>query len=133
VRPFDVLVASHGPVAASLLAAAEMICGSASRAAAVSLEPDDSPESFGERLTSVLDPQRPTLILTDLNGGTPHNVACALARRGAAIRCIAGVNLGLVIEAITSDEELDDALVERLVTAAREAVVDASPSVAAHR
>lgn len=133
MRPFDVLVASHGPVAASLLAAAEMICGPASHAAAISLEPDDSPESFGERLSAMLDPRRPTLILTDLYGGTPHNVACALARRDAATRCIAGVNLGLVIEALTSDGPLDDALVDRLVTAARAAVVDASPSVAAQR
>lgn len=123
VRQFDVLVTSHGDVAAAMIEAAAMICGPQGGARAVALRPEDSPESFSERLAAAIDDERPTLILTDLFGGTPHNVACAFARR-RNVWCIAGANLGMVIEALTTGDRLDEDLVGRLVDAAREGVVD---------
>lgn len=123
MRQFDVLVASHGEVAAAMIEAAAMICGGQEGLAAVGLDPSETPETFGARLEAAIDPSRPTLILTDLFGGTPNNVACSALRK-SSVRCIAGVNLGLVIEAITSTEPLDDELVARLVEIAREGVVD---------
>ncbi len=127
MRPFDVVIAAHGPLASALLDAAEMICGAFEGATAVGLQPAETPEAYLERLTAALDSERPTLVVTDLYGGTPHNVACTLHRRGAAnLRLVAGANLGLVIEALTATDPLDDALVERLVASAQEAVVDVS-------
>ncbi|MDH4334819.1 MAG: hypothetical protein OEW24_06110, partial [Chloroflexota bacterium] len=67
---------------------------------------------------------------TDLFGGTPQNVAIA-ATRAHKVRCISGANLGLVIEALTAGDPLDDALVERLVEAARESIVDIAARMAA--
>lgn len=132
MRPFEVLIASHGPLASSLLAAAEMICGSTQGVTAVSLEPEDSPETFADRLREALGPDTPTLILSDLFGGTPHNVACALmASERPAARCLAGVNLGLLIEAITATEPLNEALVERLAASGRESIVDVAGRLAA--
>lgn len=133
MRPFDVLIASHGSVAASLVEAATMICGETplQGVGAVGLDPGDSPESFLERLRGAVHRDRPTLILTDLYGGTPHNVACTLAgREEGDIRCISGANLAIVVEAITSTEPLDDALVARLIQTTREAVVDATDRLA---
>ncbi len=117
------VVASHGGLAAALLEAAAMIAGPTEHATAVGLDPSDSPETYRERLLAAVLPGRPTLILTDLFGGTPQNVAIA-ATRAQQARCISGANLGLVIEALTATEPLDDALVERLVEAARESIVD---------
>ena len=134
MRPFEVLIASHGPLADGLLAATRMICGDLQGVSTVSLLPEDSPESFAERLRDALEPGRPTLILTDLYGGTPHNVACAvMGRDHPELRCVAGVNLGMLIEAITATEQLDDALVDRLVISSREAIVDVSARLAARR
>ena len=130
MRPFDVLVASHGSLASSMVAAATMICGELERVATIGLESHESPEGFLSRLEPLVDRRRPTLILTDLYGGTPHNVACVLARRGDGIRCIAGLNLGLFIEAITAGDELDDALVDHLVASAREGVIEVAPRTA---
>jgi PTS system mannose-specific IIA component len=131
VRRFDVLIASHGSLALAMVEASRMICGDHSGVTAIGLQPDESPEAFEDRLGAAINAHRPTLVLTDLYGGTPHNVACALARRNLAMRCVAGVNLGLLIEAITCDGVLDDALVERLVASARDAVVDVSARIAA--
>jgi mannose/fructose-specific phosphotransferase system component IIA len=125
VRPFDVLVASHGSLASSMIEAATMICGECERVTAAGLEADESPETFLSRLESLVDRDRPTLVLTDLSGGTPHNVACLVARRNSGIRCIAGLSLGLVLEVITTEAPLDDALVEQLVASARESVMEA--------
>jgi len=134
LRPFEVVIASHGPLASALLEAAEMICGATQGVTAVSLAADDSPESFGERLRGAIHAGQPTLVLTDLTGGTPHNVACAVVGAGNdLVRCIGGVNLGLVIEAITCTEPLDDALIERLTVSSREAIVDMSARLAARR
>jgi PTS system mannose-specific IIB component len=126
VRPFDVVVVSHGPLASAMLAAAAMICGAMSRIGAIGLDPEESPESLLERLRDAIDPSRPTLILTDLQGGTPHNVACVLARRHDTVSCVAGLNLGLLIEVATCTDALDDQLVRRLVALARDGIVGAS-------
>jgi mannose PTS system EIIA component len=125
LRPFDILVASHGSLATSLVEAAAMICGTAPGVAAFGLARHDSPESLTAQVEASLGAGRPTLVLTDLYGGTPHNVVSRLARSsGGMVRIIAGANLGLLVEAIISDDPLDDVLVNRLVTLAREGVVD---------
>ena len=124
------VVASHGGLATALLEAAAMISGPADHATAVGLDPTDSPETYRERLLATITQGRPTLILTDLFGGTPQNVAIA-ATRSQPVRCISGANLGLVIEALAADEPLGDALVERLVEAARESIVDIAARMAA--
>jgi mannose/fructose/sorbose-specific phosphotransferase system IIA component len=123
VRPFDVLVVAHGGLAEAMIASATMICGETERVRAVGLDPTDSPETYAARVDAAIDPERPTLILSDLFGGTPHNVACALARRHE-VRCISGTSLGLLIEVLKTTDALDDQLVERLVTVAREGIVD---------
>ncbi|HET9878423.1 MAG TPA: PTS sugar transporter subunit IIA [Candidatus Limnocylindria bacterium] len=133
MRPFDVVVVSHGGLADAMVAAASMICGDLERVTPVGLDPTDSPETFGERLAAAIDDTHPTLILSDLYGGTPHNVACVLAQRGRAVRCISGTNLGLLIEAVSTSEELDDQLVDRLISLAREGVVDVTSRLSLSR
>lgn len=123
-RSFDILVVSHGRLAAALVQAAVMICGPQPGAVAIEMAGHDSPESLAARVTAALRPGRATLILSDLYGGTPHNVAAHLARsQGAPVRIIGGANLALLIEAMTTDEPFGDELQAHLVARARAAVV----------
>jgi hypothetical protein len=55
------------------------------------------------------------LVLCDLLGGTPFNVASAIARRSPRVVCLSGANLAMAVEAALADGDLDDALVERLL------------------
>jgi mannose/fructose-specific phosphotransferase system component IIA len=127
VRPFRIVIAAHGLLAAAFLASAEMICGPQDGVVAVGLEPDDSPEGFAERLREALGPpETPALILTDLQGGTPHNVACLVARDRANTVSVSGVNLGVVIEAVTALESLREDDIGRLVSTGRESMVDST-------
>jgi len=79
------------------------------------------------------DPADSLLILTDLAGGTPHNVALVATRRLPKAVLISGVNLAVLIEAVTSTDALDGESVERLVASGREALVNASQMLAARQ
>ena len=127
MRDFRIVVVGHGDLAGSLLATAEMICGQIDDAQAIGLLPSDSPETFLERfLEAAGDPDGRLLVLTDLVGGTPHNVALAATRRLPRALLISGVNLAVLIEAAMSTDALDGDSVERLVASGREALVNAS-------
>ena len=131
MRGFRIVVAAHGDLASGLVSAAQLICGQIANLAAVSLDPADSPESFASRLAGAApDPDEPLLMLTDLVGGTPHNVAFALVRRRPSAVVISGVNLAVLMEAAMTDEALGPALVERLVEAGRSALSDGASLVA---
>ncbi len=121
---FRIVLTAHGALAHGLLAAAELICGPLPNVVAVPLEAADSPESFGDRLRAAMgDPAEPVLVLTDLRGGTPHNVACTVVRDHPRAALVSGINLAIVIEAATSLESLDDAALDRLVAAGRDNLV----------
>jgi len=126
MRAFRIVVAAHGELADAFISSAQLICGVLHDLHAVGLRPDESPESFAERLSAAVRGEGPVLILTDLVGGTPHNVALTLARRNPAATVISGVNLAVLVEAATSTDALDPATVERLVVLGREALSDAS-------
>lgn len=131
MRSFRIVVAGHGDLAAAFASAAQMICGRIPLLTAVGLQPEDSPESFMERLVAAApDPDEPLLLLTDLVGGTPHNVSLALARRRPSAVVISGVNLAVLMEAAMSGDSLDSELVARLVSAGREAMTDGASLVA---
>ena len=131
MRAFRIVVAAHGDLATGLVSAAQLICGQIDDLAAVGLEPADSPESFAERLGAAApDTERPLLLLTDLVGGTPHNVAFALARRRPSAVLISGVNLAVLMEAATSTDALGADSQERLVALGRMALADAASLVA---
>lgn len=128
---FRILVAAHGGLADALLATAELICGQLPAVHPVGLRPDDSPESYAERFYAAAGaPGEPLLVLTDLAGGTPHNVALAATRRLPRASLISGVNLAVLIEAAMCTDALDGALVERLVANGREALVDGASLLA---
>ena len=126
-RPFRIVIATHGGLAAAFRDSAQLICGPTEGVIALGLDPEDSPESFADRLrTEIGSLDGPVLVLTDLPGGTPHNVASVVARSRPQTAVISGVNLGMVVEAATSTKSLDDEAVARLVSAGRESIVDAT-------
>ncbi|HSO30397.1 MAG TPA: PTS sugar transporter subunit IIA [Candidatus Sulfomarinibacteraceae bacterium] len=134
MRDFRIVVAAHGDLAGALLSAAELICGRLEGVHAVGLLPTDSPESYEARFMAAAgDPAEPLLILSDLAGGTPHNVALAATGRLPRAVLISGVNLAVLIEAAMSTDALDGESVERLVASGREALVNASQLLATRR
>ena len=125
MRAFRIVVAGHGTLPAALLATAELICGPIADIAAAGLEPAESPDRYADTLRAAIGrDHRRVLVLCDLLGGTPFNVASAISRRSPRIVCLAGANLALVVEAVLTDGDLDAAVVERLLEVGRSGIVE---------
>ena len=125
MRAFRIVIAGHGTLPAALLATAELICGPIADIAAVGLDPTESPDHYTDALRAAIGrDHRRVLVLCDLLGGTPFNVASAIARRSPRVVCLSGANLAMAVEAALADGDLDDALVERLLETGRSGIVE---------
>jgi len=93
------LVVSHGHLAQELVASAEMIAGEISHIQAVSIgwhdDVNDARREIERRLAEV-DSGSGVLILTDMFGGTPSNIAYSFHDPGK-IDIVTGVNLPMII------------------------------------
>ena len=93
------LVLTHGGLARELLAAAQVIAGSTEGFEALSLDWNDPFESARAKVAAAvarLDQGEGVLILTDMFGGTPCNVALTFQRPGT-VEILTGVNLPMVL------------------------------------
>ncbi len=93
------VILTHGDLAHELLAAAETIVGSMQRFRVVTLDWNDSFEEASRKTREALqdlDDKEQILILTDMYGGTPYNVAASLIDPGR-VEVVTGVNLPMVV------------------------------------
>jgi mannose/fructose/sorbose-specific phosphotransferase system IIA component len=125
----NIVVVSHADLGDALFRAAEMIVGATEGLYSVSLLPEDSPEGFGEKLEAALRPieGEETLILIDLFGGTPYNVAARQVLK-ENVECVTGANLPMLLELVMSRENgsLSD-LAEEIARAGQESVKNLGP------
>ena len=115
-----IVVVSHGKLAHELVAAAEHVVGRLWRTRAVSIDADEDLDIKREAILEAVracDTGRGVIVLTDMFGGTPSNLAISIMDR-ARIEVIAGVNLPMLIKlaSVRASEPLVAA-----VQAAREA------------
>jgi mannose/fructose/sorbose-specific phosphotransferase system IIA component len=94
-----IAVLGHGKFATGLVDASRMIFGEQEGLVAVELLPEDSPETFHSRLRAAVGDGDELLVLVDVKGGTPSNVA-ALLVRDTGCHCLAGANLPMLLEAL---------------------------------
>lgn len=95
-----IVILTHGKAGEELIRSARMIAGDTEKVVAVSLEDGEDPGKYFERVSEVLGVMPgDTIVMTDLFGGTPSNVAAALSR-DYSIWVISGVNLPMLIEAV---------------------------------
>ena len=103
------LVVTHGHLAQELVAAAEMIVGDISHIQAVSIgwhdDVNDARKEIERKITEV-DRGSGILILTDMFGGTPSNIAFAFHEPGK-VDIVTGVNLPMIIK-IAHQKENED-------------------------
>jgi PTS system mannose-specific IIA component len=93
------LILTHGGLARELLAAANVISGPVSEFEAVSLNWTDSFEEARAQVRAALDrldQGHGVLILTDMFGGTPCNIAMTFLEAGK-VEVLTGVNLPVVL------------------------------------
>ncbi len=94
------VIVTHGHLAGELLAAAEMIIGPISHIAAVSIgwhDDVDAARDEVQRAITRVSQGAGVLLLTDMFGGTPTNIASMFLEEGA-VEVVTGVNLPMVIK-----------------------------------
>ncbi len=96
------VVATHGGLAEELLRTAEGVCGKLASASAVSIGASSSMEQAKEALARAIrdvDAGDGVLVLTDMFGGTPANLA--LTHLDERIEVVTGVNLPMLVKLST--------------------------------
>lgn len=123
----NIVLVSHGQMAAGVKATLEMIVGKQGHVHVVSLKPDGDDRQFEADLQEEMKTLNgPTLIIADLLGGTPCNVALRNYLEDDQVAIIAGMSLPLVIEATLNAQ----ATSTELVKAAQGAVADVKAEMA---
>jgi PTS system mannose-specific IIA component len=100
------VIISHGQVANELLAAAETVVGETSGITAVSIGWHDDVEAARdeiERAVTQVNSGAGVLLLTDMFGGTPTNIAAMFLKENE-VEMVTGVNLPMVIKLASSDD-----------------------------
>jgi mannose/fructose/sorbose-specific phosphotransferase system IIA component len=116
----NLVLVTHGRMGEELLKCAEGIVGKQTGAQVVGLECDEGPDALEERLKAAMETspsEAGTLVLTDMMGGTPCNVALK-AFRDPRVHCdvVTGVNLPMLISALTNRHYMPlDQLAQKLV------------------
>ena len=108
------LLVTHGRLAEELVNALEHVVGPQENLVAISIGPDDDMElRRSEIITSVdtVDNGSGVIILTDMFGGTPSNLAISILYR-LNVEVLAGVNLPMLVKlaSVRADCNLADAI-----------------------
>ncbi|WP_375619236.1 MULTISPECIES: PTS sugar transporter subunit IIA [unclassified Bartonella] len=110
------VLVTHGELAVEFLHAVEHVVGAQEKFATICVYPDDDiDQRRGDIIAAVTDTDTDhgVIILTDVFGGTPSNIAIPAIEKGR-VEMIAGVNLPMLIKLISirkcPDISLSDAL-----------------------
>ena len=101
------VIVTHGHLSGELLAAAEMIIGPISHITAVSIgwhDDVDAARDEVQRAMTRVSQGAGVLLMTDMFGGTPTNIASMFLEEGT-VEVVTGVNLPMVIKLATSTAE----------------------------
>ena len=102
------VIVSHGQVANELLSAAETVVGDISHVTAVSIGWHDDVEMAKdqvERAIKSVSQGSGVIVLTDMFGGTPTNIAAMFMQPGE-VEIVTGVNLPMVLKLSSNTKEL---------------------------
>lgn len=117
----NIVLISHGSMSEGVKVSLEMIVGRQEHVHTVSLRPDSDNLQFEKELNEKMKALNgTTLIIADLLGGTPCNVATKNYLNVDGVEIIAGMTLSVVIEAVVNQQ----ASIKELVCLAQENIVD---------
>ncbi|MDC1092337.1 PTS sugar transporter subunit IIA [Hyphomicrobiales bacterium] len=114
-----IIIVTHGNLALELKSAMEHILGIQKNIEIISIKPDDDLEikkSALEESIKKVDEENGVIILTDMFGGIPSNLAISLLKIGK-IEIISGVNLPMLIKLIGLRDSND---IQKVATESKE-------------
>ena len=131
----NILVMSHGEFAEGICKSAEMIIGEQENLKTVIFNPGESLDTLVEKLKKAInefDNDFSHLLLVDIFGGSPSNATALLLAENYKINAVSGVNLPMLLEALTERENTAaDMLVKQLKAAGNEWIIDITEAFSA--
>jgi len=119
------VLVTHAGLAGALKSAAEMIVGSIDMCSSVEVIPAEHADDIMARVVSAVEAVSAdgAIIMTDLFGGTPSNMAMSFLKEGR-IEVLTGVNLPMIIEFCSKRERMPVAdLASELQRSGREGII----------
>lgn len=125
-----ILLITHGTLGPVLAENAFHILGRTwSNLRTLSVDKSDDPDQMrarGQALVDELDEGDGVVVLSDMLGGTPANIASRLIRPGR-VETVCGVNLPMLVRALSYSPQPLDVVVSKAVTGGLEGVVYVIP------
>jgi PTS system mannose-specific IIA component len=132
-RNFGVLLAAHGTLGQSALESLCMLAGPQEGIEPVGLFPGMGREEMRavmEEKLQVLAGYKSVLIVADLAGGTPANVALELVAERVELQLVSGVNMAFLCE-LAAVKELNEETIAGLLEAGRNGLQDQGAKIRA--
>ncbi|MDY0309414.1 MAG: PTS sugar transporter subunit IIA [Castellaniella sp.] len=124
----------HDPLGAAFQSCARHVLGREPDLTVFDVAPDADPPAQTERILDWMRacaPDEPILILCDLYGATPFNIAAQVQRQaleqGYVVHLLTGTNACMVLKALTEQQENPDSLSERVRQGALRGIVNTEP------
>lgn len=128
MKDIVLILTSHGDMACDTLKSAEMITGKIENAYALAMEADDGMLKTSTKIDELIKKVSPKfkhiIIIADLLGGTPCNVAIERSINMDNITLLSGFNLSMVIEFAMSGCDDYQKLKEHLIEVGRNGIKD---------
>lgn len=110
------VLVTHGRLAEEFVAATEHVVGEQQDIRAICIGPDDDMEQRREDIVKAVeqvDSGSGVVVLTDMFGGTPSNLAISMLDRGN-VEVVAGINLPMLIKmaSVRKTKSLEEAVEE---------------------
>lgn len=133
IHMVGVLIITHGPLGDSLAQGARHILGSIPRDLDVmAVDKNDDPDKAlaeARAKVSALDSGQGVVVLTDIFGATPSNIASRLIIPGK-VEAVAGVSLPMLVRALSYRDQALEIVVSKAVTGGLEGVLYIIPGEA---
>lgn len=111
----NIIVASHGNFAEELVNSSYMVFGEQENVSSLGFYPGEGIEDLRKKYETIMESNKymESIVLVDIFGGSPFNVAVEIAHKYEYVQICTGVNLGMLIEAYSCINE-DSA--QRMIT-----------------
>ena len=130
-----ILLVTHGKIAAELAEAACRITGESEGIAAVGLDWESGADAARDRIEEGLSRVRSdagVLVLTDMFGGTPSNLAFPFLKEGS-VEIVTGVNLPMLLRSLATRREESLASLARAVRERGRKAIEVASDVLSER
>ncbi|MDF7639800.1 PTS sugar transporter subunit IIA [Lactobacillus sp. ESL0791] len=122
----EILIITHGNFGKSLLESCKLITGDLKNCCALGLQKDESVDDLKDKAQEKIQELKSkgdVIVLVDILGGSPSNVANILLKKIGGFKIIVGVNLPLLISlALSKNDVSDKKFMQQLINTTKDSI-----------